>query len=98
MGISRHKVSVATCVLVAMVFAGISVVTKDWTWFARSGSIIVIIAIITEYLPTIREGNVQKTKFWPQQEDHSSTRAAACLVMMGTGIWGFGDLVGVLVG
>jgi hypothetical protein len=69
----------------------------DWTWFARSGSVIVILAIITEYLPTLREGNVQNIKFWAQQEDHSSTRVAAWLVMIGTGIWGFGDLVGKLV-
>ena len=97
MKISRHHLSVAICSAVAVVFAWISFVTTDWTWFARSGSVIVILAIITEYLPTLREGNVQNTKFWPQQEDHSSTRVAAYLVMIGTGIWGFGDLVGKLV-
>lgn len=94
---SRHHLSVAICSVVAVVFVWISFVTRDWTWFARSGSVIVIVAIVTEYMPTLREGNVQNTKFHPQQEDHSSTRVAAYLVMIGTGIWGFGDLVGKLV-
>ena len=97
MKISRHHLSITICLVVAVVFAWISFVTTDWMWFARSGSVIVILAIVTEYLPTLREGNVQNTKFWAQQEDHSSTRVAAYIVMSGTAIWGFGDLLGDLV-
>jgi len=95
--ISRHHLSVAVSSVVAVVFIWISFVTTDWAWFARSGSVIIIVAIVTEYLPNLREGSVQNTRFWPQQEDHSSMRVAAYLVMIGTVIWGFGDLVGKLV-
>lgn len=94
MKIQRRFVGSCLCVIVAIIFAILSYKKNDWLWFSRSGALIVVIAIFVEYIPTLVVKNVMETKYYPQQIDHDSTRTSAVLVVLGTLIWGFGDLIG----
>ena len=74
----------------------ISWITCDWKWFSRSGSLIVIAALITEYWKVITTPLADNMPFWTTPEGHSAMRAAILFICIGTLIWGFGDLVGQL--
>lgn len=93
---SRHYFSIILCCIVVTIFTTISVISNNWNWFARSGALLVIIAIVTEYLPTLKTKKADEMLAWTNQDDHNATRVAATLVVAGTLIWGFGDLVGEL--
>jgi hypothetical protein len=81
-------------ILTLIGFATISFYTNNWVWFSRSGSLLIFYAIFLEYLPTIKTKNVNDRLFWGDQEGHTSVRYSAIIVLVGTLIWGFGDLIG----
>jgi hypothetical protein len=74
----------------------LSVGTKDWTWFARSGSVMVVVSLVSfgfSFIATTRE-TISKKKI--EQVNLSITYYQIALYggIIGTIIWGFGDLVG----
>ena len=110
--------------LSAIVIAGgiwFSLKFMDWNWFARSGSLIVIIGILLTSSQVIE--NSRKLKMRRSHHDHNFNRDFAndikkqtlkrsrsldediwenglrglYLLVAGTLIWGFGDLVGTLL-
>ena len=92
------------CVALAVLFALVSYVAQTGHWFARSGSLIVLLAVICEF----RLGAKYSAR-WP---DHATSRylqhtpvpesgttekvlrwASHLAVVVGTLIWGYGDLL-----
>lgn len=110
-------------VLSATVFAigvWISIDKNDWTWFARSGSMIVVIGIYLtssqiiensrrlkirrshheqnfhrDYAEDIKRGTLERSRSLDEDIWENGLRGFYLLVV-GTLIWGFGDLAGYL--
>ena len=110
-------------VLSAAVFAigvWLSIDQNDWTWFARSGSMIVVIGIFLtssqiiensrrlkirrshheqnfhrDYAEDIKRGTLERSRSLDEDIWENGLRGFYLLVV-GTLIWGFGDLAGYL--
>jgi lysylphosphatidylglycerol synthetase-like protein (DUF2156 family) len=87
---------------------------QDWTWFSRSGSLIVIIGIILtshqilEHMRNLDRNRRHDSKFnrdWAAgerqhyiHEDNeyvwTSEKYGLYMLVLGTFVWGFGDLIG----
>ena len=81
----------------------ISIVTGDWAWFSRSGSIMTFSAIMLSMIPVIREAGVRSSgSAIPTHsgEDQTINRNSISwgfgLLAVGTIVWGYGDLLGNL--
>lgn len=99
--------------------AAISLYEHDWSWFSRSGSLIVIIGIlltseqIIEELQLMRqrrrhseqhqdswsshdwaEEAVNHKKLRTGEEEFSGRSHGLYMLILGTLVWGFGDIVG----
>lgn len=94
---------------------GVSIHFQDWSWFSRSGSLIVVNGIILtshqiiEHIHNLnryqRERQVNHDwaaadKFFILHEDHEnrwmSEKHGLYMLVAGTLIWGFGDLLNYL--
>ena len=95
--LSRHYFAIFGSVIIAVVSFTISYTTCNWLSFSRSGSLIVALAVSIEYWPIIRSRIVDKLSFWTSQESHTANRITAILAILGTLIWGFGDLLASLI-
>ena len=122
--LNLHLSTRKALLLSAIVIAGgiwFSLKQTDWSWFSRSGSLIVIIGILLTSSQIIE--NSRKLKIRRSQHDHNFKRDFAneikeqtlkrsrsldediwenglrglYLLVSGTLIWGFGDLVGALL-
>jgi hypothetical protein len=121
---SLHLTTRKALLLSAIVFSGgiwFSLTLMDWSWFSRSGSLIVIIGIVLTSSQIIE--NSRKLKMRRSHHDHNFNRDFAddikkqtlersrsldediwenglrglYLLVAGTLIWGFGDLVGAFL-
>jgi hypothetical protein len=65
----------------------------DWQWFSRSGSLLVCIGVLTAAYDIkgrmIKEGGIPK-------HVEQTVVLEAIIVVVGTLVWGFGDLIGYL--
>lgn len=98
----------------------LSIERNDWTWFARSGSMIVVIGIFLtssqiiensrrlkirrshheqnfhrDYAEDIKRGTLERSRSLDEDIWENGLRGFYLLVV-GTLIWGFGDLAGYL--
>lgn len=75
-------------------FACLSDFTNDWTWFSRSGSILVAIGIsVTAY---DIKGKMEMSNA-PGKYVSQTIILEAAILIVGTLIWGFGDLVPLFI-
>jgi len=81
-------------VFVLIAFYAISKFMNDWTWFARSGSILVCIGVITASYDI--KGQMEKRRA-PDAYVSQAIFLEATIVVVGTLVWGFGDLVGHII-
>ena len=114
----RHAIYLSIVVLLAGI--GISVDLSDWSWFSRSGSLVVIIGIFMtssqiientrrmklhrmhrgqnfnrDYAEDIKKDSLKRSRGLDEDNWENGLRGLYMLVT-GTLVWGFGDLVGVL--
>jgi len=82
-------------------------ISECYNWFSRSGSIIVLLAVVVEYrisshiYEDIQRADFQQSiinlsvpiKAEPTKERKRVSNAAHFLLVLGTIIWGYGDLV-----
>ena len=107
---------------IAVVLAGfgISLELSDWSWFSRSGSVVVIIGIFLtssqiiensrrlkshrtwraqnfnrDFAEDIKRDSLKRSRSLDEDNWENGLRGLYMLVT-GTLVWGFGDLVGVL--
>ncbi|TMU24513.1 hypothetical protein E0L35_09705 [Halomonas sp. ATBC28] len=97
----------ACAVLVALVSVAADYFYDSWNWFARSGAIVVLLAAVVEYriynhiYDDVQRAQFQQTKIdlsvpikaKPTKERRRVSVAAHVLVILGTVIWGYGDLI-----
>lgn len=94
--------------VVIAVFSAVGDLFSDnYNWFARSGSIVVLLAIIVEFRVSAHVyDDIQRAQFLQQKIDLSIplkakpskqkkriSCAAHSMVIIGTIIWGYGDLI-----
>jgi hypothetical protein len=92
--------------IVFCLFLSISIASQDWSWFARSGSLITIIPMlisIIEVYSDRRQIYFSKYNYAVQAPDDVEQKAEkywpikilvnALITIIGTVIWGFGDLI-----
>ena len=106
--------------LVFIIGIYLSVKTSDWSWFSRSGSLVVVLGIILTSTQIIENSKrlKQRQLNWEAQFTHdwaakleskafsnlrtndtdiwASGRCGLLLLINGTLVWGFGDLLGYL--
>ena len=72
--------------------------TEDWSGFARSGAVIVIIGALLTTWDSLRAGNSPRRllRHVFSRERMPSETLGMCLIVLGTLIWAFGDLAGRL--
>ncbi|MGH6904984.1 MAG: hypothetical protein ACREIR_19845 [Geminicoccaceae bacterium] len=70
--------------------------TGDWTSFARSGAVIVIIGALVTAWDWLRAGNdfIPLRRHVLSRERMPPDTLGLCLIVLGTLIWAFGDLAG----
>lgn len=72
--------AIAPAILIVGLGIIVSVRTGEWHWFARSGSLLIALAILIFSTATYKSYGAQ--------------RAELALALIGTLIWAFGDLLG----
>jgi hypothetical protein len=68
----------------------ISYTLNDWMWFARSGSLLVSIGVITTAYDI--QGRMTKSNA-PHKYIKQSMILEVIIIVTGTLVWGFGDLI-----
>ena len=114
----RYTIKAYTAAL-ATLAAGVvlSIDQNDWSWFSRSGSLIVVYGIILtshhifvhmhnlSHLQHHRTSQIQRD--WAKESKYEfihdnveqswmNEKSGLLMLVLGTLIWGFGDLVGML--
>lgn len=94
----RLAVAIGAAVLAAAVGVYASTRSGEWLHFARSGAVIVIIGAVVTAWDWLRAGNslVQLLRHALSRERMPSETVGLALIVLGTLIWAFGDLVGRL--
>jgi hypothetical protein len=89
----RIALAFVMSLVVLVTFYMISETVGDWTWFARSGSILVCIGVLTASFDI--KGKMEKSKA-PDTYVAQTIIMEAAIIIIGTLVWGFGDLVGTI--
>ncbi len=90
----------------------VSVRTKDWSWFSRSGAILCIIGAVLSCRSVIRLTPEERIRFRnmnivevfsqsekaEQERDSSAVTIGVIFLISGTIIWAYGDLLSRFVG
>lgn len=83
-------ISFSLSMLVITISWAISEHLNDWMWFARSGSLLVSIGVLTTAYDI--KGRMEKSNA-PTQYVSQTIIMEAFIIITGTIIWGFGDLI-----
>lgn len=89
---SRHTLTLWAMMIVAIFFFVTSYLHSDWSYFSRSGALIVAISVFMEYWPILKEPQHDNMPMWRAADSHSAARVLAICIIIGTLIWGYGDL------
>lgn len=87
---NRVAISFVLSIMILIVFYLISNSFNDWTWFARSGALLVSIGVVTASYDI--KGQMEKSKV-PDAFISQAIILEASIVVIGTLVWGFGDLL-----
>jgi len=93
---NRHALTLCVIIFVIVVSITTSYIQSNWLFFSRSGSLIVALGIFIEYLPILKEPCHDKLPFWRSKDSHKAARVSAVCVIIGTLVWGYGDLTCIL--
>ncbi len=79
-----------------------SLITKDWTWFSRSGSVLTFVAIFLSSRQVIRTAGMRSENPAANPEadfriDKDASEWGFSFLAVGTLIWGYGDLLGHII-
>ncbi len=98
---------IGVAILVAVISVIADYYSTDYNWFARSGSVVVLLAVFVEFKvsPHIYD-DIQRAQFMqtevkmsvpfkakPTKSRRNISFAAHILLVAGTVIWGYGDLI-----
>jgi len=96
----------ALILITFILFITISIASKDWSWFARSGSIITIMPMLISIMAVYSDkrqiylSNHNYAVYAPDDVDQRAENYCpikilvnTLITIMGTVIWGFGDLI-----
>ena len=86
----RIAMAFVMSIIILIVFYLLSSFLNDWTWFARSGSLLVCIGVITASYDI--KGRMKESKA-PDAFISQAIILESSIVVVGTFIWGFGDLL-----
>jgi hypothetical protein len=90
-----------------VVWIAISWFSRNWMWFARSGSVIAILGGIMTGRPVLRLSPAERVRFrhmglveqftedelQDQERDSNAMQSGVTLILIGTLIWAYGDLL-----
>lgn len=81
------------CSLVVALHVFVAVSTNDASWVSRSGSSFVAVGLLLESWKIITTPLADDMPFWSSQSGHSALRTSVLIIIVGTLIQGYGDLV-----
>ncbi len=80
----------AVSILILLAFSQISKYTNDWTWFARSGSLLVVVGVLLAVYDV--RGKMTSANS-PMAYKLQALAIESLIIVVGTLVWGFGDLI-----
>ena len=93
---TKHLSSILLIVTVLLSAGGLSWTTCDWSWFSRSGALVVLIGVLVQSRAIITRRRTFDIPFWKNQDTRRAIRDGSIAVVIGTIVWGFGDLLSTL--
>ncbi len=95
----RFWVALAASMAPAAIGVAVSLKSGEWTAFARSGAVIVIIGAVVAAWDSLASGRgiLAMVRHVLSRERMPSETEGMVLMMLGTVIWAFGDLAGHVV-
>lgn len=81
------------CLTILVVFVWLATQTCKWDLISRSGSLIVVLAIVGEGWTVLSTPDFGKLSFWGTQSAHTAVRASIVLICFGTLVQGYGDIL-----
>jgi surface polysaccharide O-acyltransferase-like enzyme len=84
---------VISCAAIAAGGVVLGYMRCDWSALPRSGALVVVVAILSEYWVVLTTPSPDQMPFWTTTEGHTATRVAIVLMAIGTLMQGFGDLL-----
>lgn len=80
------------CLAILVIFVGVATQTCKWDLVSRSGSLIVVLAVLAEGWTILTTPDYGKLSFWGTQAAHTAVRASIVLICFGTVVQGYGDI------
>lgn len=87
-----HRIALAAVISIFVLYGFylLSEILNDFSWFARSGSILVCIGVLTAAYDI--KGKMEESNS-PKAHRNQAIILEAAIVIVGTLVWGFGDLL-----
>jgi len=85
------------CSLVFLVHVFIAIITNEASWVARSGTSVVAVGLLLESWKIIATPRADDMPLWDSQLGHSALRASVLIIVIGTLVQGYGDLVFTII-
>ena len=89
----RHFILWILVIVILIAASCFSAITHNCTWISRSGTFIIVLGIVVESWELLKTRRVDSLRFWTTQEGNNSLRNAIRLIIFGTFVAGFGDLI-----
>jgi membrane-anchored protein YejM (alkaline phosphatase superfamily) len=95
----RFVFGLAAALLALVLGVAAALRSGDWSEFARAGAVMVVIGALVTAWESLREdeGVLGALRRIVSRQRRSTETLGLCLMIAGTLIWAFGDLVGVLL-
>jgi len=68
--------------------------TREPTWIERSGSLVVVAALVVEGWTILTTKSAGELPAWPTDEGHRAAKHAIAAAVLGTLVWGWGGPIG----
>lgn len=88
-----HWWTIGGMISIVVLCGAVGVILDSSKWLPHSGAAVVFIGVFIESRGRLLKPNVDEKVFWTNQRLHNSDRTAIVIVLLGTLVWGFGDII-----
>lgn len=89
----KHRLTFPACLSIFSSSIVLSIHYCDWGLAQRSGTLIVAVGLLLESWKLITTSDPGEMPMWSTKEAHSALRASVAVIVIGTLIQGYADLI-----